>query len=221
MADEKGKTEGKGQGREMQEAKSKAWKGKQGEKPFEKKTELKTTAGGKGKGEDIRYIVRIANRDLDGGKTIKGALTGIKGISVRTADMLARAFEKESGISGNTLLGKLPEGKEKEIEQFLMNPEKHGMPEWALNRQKDYEEGKGIHLIENDLDFSIRKDLQRLSAIKSYRGLRHTWGLTVRGQRTRSTHRGKGGAVGVVKKDVKAGKGGGAKDAGGDKGKKG
>jgi len=30
------------------------------------------------------------------------------------------------------------------------------------------------------------------------------WGLPVRGQRTKSTHRGKGGTVGVSKKDTKA-----------------
>jgi hypothetical protein len=28
------------------------------------------------------------------------------------------------------------------------------------------------------------------------------WGLPVRGQKTKSTHRGKGGVVGVTKKDV-------------------
>ena len=54
-----------------------------------------------------------------------------------------------------------------------------------------------------DLEFTTRKDIQRLSEIKSYRGLRHGWGLTVRGQRTRSTHRGKGPVVGVMKKEVK------------------
>ena len=41
-----------------------------------------------------------------------------------------------------------------------------------------------------------------MSETKSYKGLRHTWGLTVRGQRTKSTHRGKGGVVGVLKKDA-------------------
>jgi len=70
----------------------------------------------------------------------------------------------------------------------------------------------------NDLDFSVRTDIQRLADIKSYRGLRLSWGLTVRGQRTKSTHRGKGTVVGVMKKDAGPGKG--AKPvAGADKGK--
>ena len=56
-----------------------------------------------------------------------------------------------------------------------------------------------------DLDFTIRKDVQRMNETKSYKGLRLSWGLTVRGQRTKSTHRGKGPVVGVQKKDAKGG----------------
>ncbi|MBI2597713.1 MAG: 30S ribosomal protein S13 [Candidatus Diapherotrites archaeon] len=53
------------------------------------------------------------------------------------------------------------------------------------------------------MEFSKRQDFQRLSEIKTYRGLRHGWGLPVRGQRTKSTHRGKGPVVGVLKKEAK------------------
>ncbi|MFH1224766.1 MAG: 30S ribosomal protein S13 [Candidatus Diapherotrites archaeon] len=171
-------------------------------------------------GKDIRYIVRIANRDLNGSKPIRRALTGIKGISTRTADAFARVFEAETGIGADSRLGEIPEGKEKEIEELIMHPEKHGLPSWILNRRNDFESGESVHLVENDLQFSLRKDLQRLSEIKSYRGLRLMWGLPVRGQKTKSTHRGKGGAVGVVKKDVtKAAAGGGADKKEGGKGK--
>ena len=44
-------------------------------------------------------------------------------------------------------------------------------------------------------------DLRRLKKIKSNRGLRHQWGLPVRGQRTKSNfRRSKGKAVGVKRK---------------------
>ena len=49
----------------------------------------------------------------------------------------------------------------------------------------------------------LRKSLQRLKRITSYRGLRHEQGLPVRGQKTRSnarTKRGKRKTVGALKK---------------------
>lgn len=155
------------------------------------------------KKEDIRYIVRIAGKDLNGNLPIYRALTGIKGISHRTAMNIALTFEKKEGIAYDSKLGKIDEEKSKVLEDIALNPTKYNIPTWGLNRQKDLESGKDLHLLMGDLDFSLRKDWQRLGEIKSYRGLRHGWGLTVRGQRTRSTHRGKGGVVGVIKKEVK------------------
>ena len=56
-------------------------------------------------------------------------------------------------------------------------------------------------MLTNDLDIQKEFDIKRLKKIKSYRGLRHAQGLPVRGQRTRSHFRKKGGAVSVRKKD--------------------
>lgn len=164
-------------------------------------------AGEEAKGErkqDIRYIVRIASKDLDGSKPVYRALAGIKGISSRMARMIAILFEKQSGIEFHSKLGAMPEERDKELEKIVLNPFQAGIPEWALNRRKDFYSGQNWHAVMSDLDLELRKDLQRLSMIKSYRGLRHFWGLPVRGQRTKSTHRGKGGVVGVTKKDAKA-----------------
>lgn len=44
-------------------------------------------------------------------------------------------------------------------------------------------------MIEGDLDKKIRGDIQRLKAIKCYRGLRHEKSLPVRGQRTKTNAR--------------------------------
>ena len=172
------------------------------EKTGNKKPEKKAP---KEKPEDkgIRYIVRIAGKDLNGRLPIYRALTGIKGIGQRLAWNTAIVFEKESGIAYNSNLGTLNEEQGKKLEDVILHPEKHGIPKWSLNRRKDFESGRDSHLVMAELDFSYRKDLQRLSEIKSYRGLRRSWGLTVRGQHTKSTHRGKGGIVGVVRKDLR------------------
>jgi len=58
---------------------------------------------------------------------------------------------------------------------------------------------------EGDLKREIRESISRLIAIKSYRGLRHTSGLPVRGQRTKSnarTRKGKRKTVGSLTKEA-------------------
>jgi small subunit ribosomal protein S13 len=60
-------------------------------------------------------------------------------------------------------------------------------------------------MIEGDLRKKIANDIQRLKSIGSYRGLRHSRNLPVRGQRTRSnarTKRGKRKTIGALKKDM-------------------
>jgi len=182
-AEEKGKPE---------KSKKKVEKKPKAEKPKEKK-------------EDIRYIVRIAGKDLNGELTIERALWAIKGISHRTSRNIGIAFEKETGKSPETRLGELGEEFDKTLEDIVLNPGKHGLPAWTFNRRNDFATGQDSHTIMADLDFAKRNDFQRLNEIKSYRGLRLSWGLPVRGQRTKSTHRGKGSVVGVLKRDAKQG----------------
>lgn len=58
--------------------------------------------------------------------------------------------------------------------------------------------------VEGDLRKDVRENVQRLKRIGSYRGLRHTMNLPVRGQRTRvnaRTKRGKRKTIGALKKE--------------------
>ncbi len=152
---------------------------------------------------ELRLIVRIANKDLNGKLKIPKALMQLNGINHRTGKIIAKTFEKETGIKWDSKLGEITEDKDKKMEEIILNPKKFKIPIWSLNRRKEYETGEDKHLIMGELQFSERNILQRLSKIKSYRGLRRSWGLTVRGQKTKSTHRGTGPAVGVAKKDAK------------------
>ena len=59
--------------------------------------------------------------------------------------------------------------------------------------------------IEGDLKKEIRENIDRLKAIKSYRGIRHIVGLPVRGQRTKTnsrTRKGKKKTVGSLTKEA-------------------
>ena len=82
------------------------------------------------------------------------------------------------------------------IESIIEDPKSFDIPSWMLNRREDYETGEDIHLIESDLDMTLRDDLNRMKKTRSYKGRRHEVGLPVRGQRTKSTFR-KSATVGV------------------------
>jgi hypothetical protein len=50
-------------------------------------------------------------------------------------------------------------------------------------------DGKNSQILSNGVDSKLRDDLERLKKIRAHRGLRHFWGLRVRGQHTKTTGR--------------------------------
>jgi|AntAceMinimDraft_17_1070374.scaffolds.fasta_scaffold34682_4 small subunit ribosomal protein S13 len=127
-------------------------------------------------------IIRILRKDIQGDATIYSGLTKIKGVSWS----LSNAVCKKLKINKNKKIGLFDESEIKKIEEFLKNPE---IPTFLKNRQKDFETGENKHLTESDLDLRKDFDIKRLKKIKSYKGIRHSVGLPVRGQRTKSNFR--------------------------------
>ncbi len=123
------------------------------------------------------------------------ALTAIKGIGRRFANVVL----KTAGIDPNKRAGEVKEAEIEHINNILSRPTDHGIPKWFLNRERDPREGTNSQLISNGVDTKLREDLEKLKKIKNHRGLRHYWGLKVRGQRTFSTGR-RGRTLGVTKK---------------------
>lgn len=144
---------------------------------------------------EFKHIVRLAGRDLDGTRRVTYALTQIKGISIRLADAIVKKVE----VPSDKRLGFLSEAEIRRIENAVLNITNYDLPSWLLNRRKDLESGKNIHLITSDLDLQMKEDIEKERAMKSWRGHRHSYGLKVRGQRTRTTGR-KGRSVGVRKR---------------------
>ena len=110
----------------------------------------------------------------------------------------AKAILDVLKIDQNSNIGFLTEFQVEEIEKVMKNPSSINVPSWFLNRRKDIDSGENLHLITSDIEFNVRNDIEREKNTNSWRGFRHTYGLKVRGQRTRTTGR-KGGAVGVRK----------------------
>ena len=82
---------------------------------------------------------------------------------------------------------------------IVANPRQFKIPDWFLNRKKDYKDGRYSQVVSNALDMKLRDDPERLKKIRNHCGLRHYWGLRVRGQHTKTTGR-RGKTVGVSKK---------------------
>ncbi|MCK4501031.1 30S ribosomal protein S13 [Candidatus Babeliales bacterium] len=152
--------------------------------------------------EGFKHIVRIANTDIDGNKKIADAMRKIKGISFAFSNMVCKLV----GVDKTKKTGNLLDSEIKKIDEAVRKPKEFGVPSWMLNRRKDYESGMDKHLLSSDLAFTKDNDIKMLKKIKSYRGMRHAFGLPVRGQRTRSNfRRNKGKVTGVQKKKVKSG----------------
>ena len=149
--------------------------------------------------DDFKYIVRIANTDLDGEKPAVTALTGVKGVGTRVAEIVIRKI----GYPQNKKLGLMGDDEVEKLETLLTELWEH-TPEWFLNRQKDWESGEDIHELSTELDMTLKDDINRMRMIRCYRGMRHETGHKVRGQRTRSNGR-KGLTLGVSRSKQKQG----------------
>ena len=143
---------------------------------------------------EYQYIVRIVGNDIPGERKMIVGLTQIRGVGYMFANTMLNVLK----INPNQRMGYLSQEQIKSIEEIIKNPSASKFPSWFLNRRKDVETGEDKHLITSDIAFTVRNDIEREKTSNSWRGIRHMFGLKVRGQRTRCTGR-KGGAVGVAK----------------------
>lgn len=144
--------------------------------------------------QEYRHIVRIVGNDIPGEKKTLVGLTQVKGIG----QSFATAVIDTLGINPNSNIGDLSDSEVESIEKVITDPGAANFPTWFLNRRKDIETGKDMHLLTSDIPFTLRNDIERERVIASWRAYRHLSGLKVRGQRTRTSSR-RGGAVGVAK----------------------
>lgn len=168
------------------------------EEQKETETEEEEQAQEEEQEEDVKGIVRLVGRDLQGSRPTQAALTSLKGI----APSMARAVVKTAGFNGNQKIGSLDEEEIEKLNKVLQNPIEHGVPTWMANRRKDFETGEDKHLLGGDIEMAERGDISREKDMRSRRGIRHQRGLPVRGQRTKSTGR-QGMTVGVEREKLK------------------
>lgn len=140
-------------------------------------------------------LIRILSKDIPGNKKLHIGIMAIKGISWAFANAMCKKLQ----LDRNKKIEELSEDEIKKISEFIKNPQ---LPVFLLNRRKEFDTGTNKHLHGADLDLQTEFDIKRLKKIKAYKGLRHSAGQPVRGQRTKShfrSNRKKTGAVGVRK----------------------
>ncbi|PHS34286.1 MAG: 30S ribosomal protein S13 [Alkaliphilus sp.] len=108
-------------------------------------------------------MARIAGVDLPRDKRVEIGLTYIFGIGRKTSNDILR----EAGINPNTRVKDLTEGEINSLRKTL----------------------DGSYQIEGDLRREISLNIKRLKEIRCYRGIRHSKGLPVRGQKTKTNAR--------------------------------
>jgi small subunit ribosomal protein S13 len=141
-------------------------------------------------------LVRILGYDIPGSRNTLSGLTRIKGVGWAIANLtcIKLNLDKKKKILD------LSKPEIEKIESFVKNLD---APDFLKNRRNDLETGETKHYSASDLEMKKDFDIRRLKKIRSYKGIRHTSNLPVRGQRTRSNFRAKGSkAVGVKKKKV-------------------
>ena len=144
---------------------------------------------------EFQHILRILNTNVDGTRSVQYALTAIKGVGRRFANVVCKKAE----IDLNQRAGELTQEKLEEVIAIVSNPKAFKIPDWFLNRQRDWKTNKPSQATSNVVDTKLREDLERLKKIRSHRGIRHYWGVRVRGQHTKTTGR-RGKTVGPAGK---------------------
>eukprot|EP00894_Picocystis_sp_ML_P000741 jgi/Pico_ML_1/51258/g2320.t1 len=145
--------------------------------------------------ENFQHILRVLNTNIEGKKKVMYAMTSIKGIGRRFSNLIC----KKADVDMSKRAGELSQEEIENLMQVVSNPRTFKVPDWFLNRQKDYKTGTYSQLVSSQLDTKLREDLERLKKIRNHRGLRHYWGIKVRGQHTKTTGR-RGRTVGVASK---------------------
>ena len=142
-----------------------------------------------------KVFFRKLRSQVDGNAKLEHGLTQIRGIGRRFAQAIVRIAK----IDPNLRIGAVSEKDLNKLEEIIIDPITYGIPAWMVNRKNDLVTGENLHIIGNRLELSVRRDIDRMKRIRSYKGVRHNRGLKVRGQKTKSTGR-HGLVVGVIRK---------------------
>ena len=87
---------------------------------------------------EFRHLVRIAGRDLDGGKKLIAALSDLRGVGYNFANVITQKLSLDPRVR----VGTLSDEQVKEIEDAIQSTSRMVLPKWYYNRRNDPETGE-------------------------------------------------------------------------------
>merc|ERR1712188_94825 len=99
---------------------------------------------------EFQHILRVLNTNIDGRHKVPFAITAIRGIGRRFANIICKKAE----IDPNKRAGELGPDEIEKIVTVISRPLQF-IPEWMVNRTKDIKDGKTTHVVANALDSSF------------------------------------------------------------------
>merc|ERR1712173_207766 len=88
--------------------------------------------------DNFQHILRVMNTNLEGKRNTMFAITAIKGVGRRFANIAL----KKADIDMSKRAGELSEEEVERIITIISNPRQYKIPDYFLNRQKDIKDGK-------------------------------------------------------------------------------
>ena len=149
----------------------------------------------------MRQLVRLIDVDIIGSKPLRVGMCRVKGVS----HAMANAICKIKNLDPQRHIGYFSDKDLEAIEDVIKNPQKYDIPNFMLNRRRDFETGVDKHIVSSDVPLTKELDIKRMRMMRSYKGNRHGKNLPVRGQRTKAHFR-HGASLGVKKKSAKSGR---------------
>jgi small subunit ribosomal protein S18e len=147
----------------------------------------------------FQYIIRLLNTNVDGKQKVMYALTKIKGVGRRYSNLVC----KKADVDLSKRAGDLTSEELERIVTIIQNPLQCTFNHPPLTTlpsntpQTRSPPGSSTGSATSSTARTPRSS--RLKKIRAHRGLRHYWGLRVRGQHSKTTGR-RGRTVGVSKK---------------------
>merc|ERR1712159_941730 len=106
---------------------------------------------------EFQHILRVLNTNIDGRHKVPFAITAIRGIGRRFANIICKKAE----IDPNKRAGDLGPDEIEKIVTIINRPLQF-IPPWMVNRTKDIKDGKTTHVCANNLDSKLRDSLELL-----------------------------------------------------------
>jgi small subunit ribosomal protein S18e len=136
----------------------------------------------------------LLNTNVDGKQKIMFAMTSIKGVGRRFSNIVCKKADidmnkrQASRFSSKDIIrslwwrcgwyvvmfrwvcraGELTPDELERLMTVVANPRQFKVPDWFLNRKKDYKDGRFSQVVSNALDMKLRDDLERLKKIRFF-----------------------------------------------------